>query len=185
MTLGPLPDKYGSPTMGEMASFSRALQAQLESRLGAAAMGELEIEVSSPVRGTAESWCAMVAVGVQQSRQGYGRGDVSQAACLCPPCPCQGAERILRLPHELARFSSLPLSVRYVAPDDARGKVTVSVLRLVSGPDPAGLTRWSIATTRQSRRRRGARRAASRRHEEDHLELPLAALRQVNIFLDV
>lgn len=101
-----------------------------------------------------------------------------------------GAERKLRLPGELKRFADLPLTVRWsgVPAQAAAGsasqtapKEETAVLRLVSGPDAAGDTVWTLASTRATRRRRSRRR----QREEEHLSIPLAAITAVNIYLDI
>jgi hypothetical protein len=43
-------DRYGSPSLEEIGDFSRSFNAALEEALGAEAAGEIEVEVSSPVR---------------------------------------------------------------------------------------------------------------------------------------
>ncbi len=45
-----LEDVYGSPSMDDITSFSREFYAELETALGEEAAGNLQIEVSSPVR---------------------------------------------------------------------------------------------------------------------------------------
>ena len=44
-----LKDKYGSPSLDEVSSFSREFYRSLEAKIGEQAAGELSVEVSSPV----------------------------------------------------------------------------------------------------------------------------------------
>ena len=43
-------DQYGSPSLDDVAAFSRQFNAAYEAAVGEAAAGEIEVEVSSPVR---------------------------------------------------------------------------------------------------------------------------------------
>ena len=45
----PPPDRYGSPTLDDIATFSRLFNAAYEAAVGEAAAGAIEIEVSSAV----------------------------------------------------------------------------------------------------------------------------------------
>lgn len=45
-----LADRYGSPSMEEVEKFCRAFNADFEAALGEEEAGDVEIEVSSPVR---------------------------------------------------------------------------------------------------------------------------------------
>lgn len=46
----PAADQYGSPSLDDVAAFSRQFNEAYEAAVGETAAGEIEVEVSSPVR---------------------------------------------------------------------------------------------------------------------------------------
>ncbi|KAL4433703.1 hypothetical protein ABPG75_000144 [Micractinium tetrahymenae] len=137
--LDKLTDQYGSPSLDDVAAFSRQFNAAFEAAIGEAAAGEIEIEVSSP-----------------------------------------GAERQVRVPAELERFAELPMRVEYSLEGD---KVDVKVLTYESHDAAAALTRWRLADVRANRTG-GKGRGLSRKQRDAVYELPLAAIKRVNLHID-
>lgn len=137
--LDKLTDQYGSPSLDDVAAFSRQFNAAYEAAVGEAAAGEIEVEVSSP-----------------------------------------GAERQVRVPAELERFGELPMRVEYSLEGD---KLDVKVLSFESHDAAAALTRWRLADVRANRTG-GKGRGLSRKQRDTLFELPLSAIRRVNLHID-
>ncbi|KAL4450678.1 hypothetical protein ABPG77_001034 [Micractinium sp. CCAP 211/92] len=137
--LDKLTDQYGSPSLDDVATFSRQFNEAYEAAVGETAAGEIEVEVSSP-----------------------------------------GAERQVRVPVELERFAELPMRVEYCLEGD---KVDVKVLGFESHDAAAALTRWRLADVRVNRTG-GKGRGLSRKQRDAVFELPLSAIRRVNLHID-
>lgn len=137
--LDKLTDQYGSPSLDDVAAFSRHFNAAYEAAVGEAAAGEIEVEVSSA-----------------------------------------GAERQVRVPAELERFAKLPMRVEYCLEED---KVDTKVLSFESHDAAAALTRWRLADVRVNRTG-GKGRGLSRKQRDAVYELPLSAIRRVNLHID-
>ena len=121
----------------------------------------------------------------------------------------QGAERQVRFPSELPRFATLPMRVEYTAsPPGGEGgqgsagsstvdssssrrsdsgggsRVEVCVLEFMAWEEAAGVTRWRLADVRANRKG-GKGRALNRKQREQVWDIPLGALRRVNLHLDI
>lgn len=133
-----------------------------------------------------------------------------------------GAERVLQLPQDLARFGELPLRVEYTdaagaqmsqvrgaagpgAPDvhggvaEARPRskeakqlvsagwpraatALLQALLLQSYDEASGATVWRLAEVRANAAVKG--RAMSKKQKELRLEIPLAAVARIRVFVD-
>ncbi|PSC68783.1 water dikinase [Micractinium conductrix] len=138
--LDKMTDQYGSPSLDDVAEFSRAFNTAYEAALGEAAAGEIEVEVSSA-----------------------------------------GAERQVRVPGELQRFAELPMKVEYSLEED---KVDTKVLTFVEHEAASAVTRWRLADVRVNRSAAGKGRGLNKKQRESIVELPLAAVRRVNLHID-
>lgn len=91
-----------------------------------------------------------------------------------------GAERQVRVPGELQRFAELPMKVEYCREED---KVENKVLMFIDHDAAAAVTRWRLADVRLNRTA-GKGRGLNRKQRDAVYELPLAAVRRVNLHID-
>ncbi len=64
-------------------------------------------------------------------------------------------------------------------------KVDTRVLELESYDPEAGLSRWRLADVRVNRQQAGKGRGLTKKQREQVLEIPVGALRRVNLHLDL
>lgn len=131
-----LTDPYGSPSLDEIGAFSRDFNERLESLLGEEAVGDIEIEISSP-----------------------------------------GATRAVKLPHELSRFSSLPM---VVCSKDSPEPRIFNFIDMIDG----SISVWKYADVKANRSL-GKGRGLSKKQKEMRIEIPLESLLSVNVHIDV
>ena len=118
---------------------------------------------------------SVVRVARHWQAQILARRPTARLGCAILP---QGAERRVRVPDELQRFAALPMTVESCTEED---KVVTRVLAFVELDASAGTTRWRLANVRVNRR---SGRGLSVRQRKETFDIPLTALRRVNLHLD-
>jgi ribosome maturation factor RimP len=96
-----------------------------------------------------------------------------------------GAERRLRLPHELLRFSQLPMKVEYIDNDKddtcSEGKVVTRVMDLVDVD--VEVSRWRLADVKANSPGKG--RSLNKKMREQVHEINIDKLKRVNLHIDI
>lgn len=98
-----------------------------------------------------------------------------------------GAERAVRVPEELQRFSDLPMRVKF-AYEDGNGVQTnilefVELGRKEELGDAEAMVRWKLADVRANRSGKG--RGLNKKQRETIIEIPVSAIRNVNLHVDI
>eukprot|EP00887_Chlorella_sp_A99_P005108 scaffold25.g5108.t1 len=175
--LDKLTGRFGSPSLDDIEAFTRRLGAELEAALGEEAAGDIEVEVSSPgaerqVRFPAElSRFAELPMRVEFDA---GAATIASTTASTSPAAAPAAAPTTR---EVAPSSS-PSS-------PSGGAAESQVLEFVGVDEAAGVTRWRLADVRANRSATGRGRSLTRKQREAEWLIPLAALRRVNLHLDI
>jgi len=92
-----------------------------------------------------------------------------------------GAERAVRVPEDLQRFSDLPMQVEFANEDD--NGFQTSILEFVGLGDTGAMVRWKLADVRANRSGKG--RGLNKKQRETIIEIPASAIRSVNLHVDI
>lgn len=92
-----------------------------------------------------------------------------------------GAERLVKVPEELPRFAELPMRVEYEGPEGA--DVLSQVLQYQDMSDAGTVTRWKLADVRANRTGKG--RPLNKKQRETVIEIPVSAIKQTNLHVDI
>ncbi|MCJ1427330.1 hypothetical protein MMC29_005233 [Sticta canariensis] len=97
-----------------------------------------------------------------------------------------GAERLVRFPQDLRRFAGLPMKVEFLQGDEvsAKRKLRAAILQFKGIDDEAASTSWQWANVRANRPNAKGSKLTKKREQEE-LNIPVAAMQQVKLYLDL
>merc|ERR1711976_39219 len=156
----------------ELYSFS----AISESRVLRVSIDKLEDEFGSPSIEDITNFSRAMNVGLEEALGEDVAGDL-EIEVSSP-----GAERVLRLPGELARFQQLPMQVEYQQPDS---NVDTRVLRLLEYDDAAQSTKWGLADVAVNKKGKKKGQGLNRKERDMVFEIPVPSIRRVRLHLDM
>ncbi|KAI6676910.1 hypothetical protein NL676_037706 [Syzygium grande] len=95
-----------------------------------------------------------------------------------------GAERLLKVPDDLYRFSDMPMNICYVEDEEPHCQEKHGVFFLDSIDTDSETCIWRLADVKENRDPQSKGRALSRKQKDWRLKLPYAMSRSVTFYLD-
>lgn len=139
-------------------------------------LDKLEDEYGSPSLEDITNFSRALSMGLDERFGEEVSGDIEMEVSS------PGAERVLRLPGELARFQNLPLRVQFLRED---GKVDTKVLRLKEYDAEGEMTTWGLADVAVNKQGKKKGQGLNRKERDAEWRIPVATLQEVRVHLDI